>query len=183
MALSLVSKGLVRVKDKGSGPEFEQFQQAEAQAAEAGLGIHSEAHNEFAVRPCVDRDFNVQAWARGLPKGRPLAAIVEWVRDPCSFGCLVVPDFKYVLVNLSGVAGPRVLRGAEGEPPQPQPFYYEAKHVSESLLLNRSVELSLETVEGNGTAVGSILTSEGDIAQELLRRGYGKVTSRRPHWA
>jgi staphylococcal nuclease domain-containing protein 1 len=176
VVLNMVTRGLVSVKDKGSGVEFEQLQQAEAAAQEAGLGIHAQGHNPYAVRPPVDRDYDVQKWVSSLPRREPVTAIVEWVRDPCTFGCLVVPAFKHVLVNLSGVAGPRVVRGEnEGDAAKPQPHYYEAKHLSEALMLNRTVEITFETVERNGNITGSILTAEGNIAEELLRRGYAKL--------
>jgi len=176
LALGLVTKGLVQVKDKGSGPEFEALQDAETEARANGLGVHCDAPNEFATRPEVDREFDVKAWHRKLPQGQPLTAIVEWVRDPCTLSCLIVPEFKQILVSLSGVAGPRILRATEeGGQAVPQPFYYQAKHITESLMLNRNIELHIESVEGNGTAVGSILTSEGNIAEELCRRGFAKV--------
>merc|ERR1711865_81363 len=176
LALGLVTKGLVSCKDKGSGPEFEALQDAETEARANGLGVHCDAPNEFATRPEVDREFDVKAWHRKLPQGQPLTAIVEWVRDPCTLSCLIVPEFKQILVSLSGVAGPRILRATEeGGQAVPQPFYYQAKHITESLMLNRNVELHIESVEGNGTAVGSILTSEGNIAEELCRRGVAKV--------
>merc|ERR1712166_613910 len=166
LALGLVTKGLVSCKDKGSGPEFEALQDAETEARANGLGVHCDAPNEFATRPEVDREFDVKAWHRKLPQGQPLTAIVEWVRDPCTLSCLIVPEFKQILVSLSGVAGPRILRATEeGGQAVPQPFYYQAKHITESLMLNRNVELHIESVEGNGTAVGSILTSEGNIAR------------------
>lgn len=175
VALGLVAKGLVNVKDKGSGPEFDALQEAEAQAREKGLGVHCDVSNSFAVRPAIQREFDVKAWWRKLPQGQPLTAIVEWVRDPCTLSCLILPDFKQVLVSLSGVAGPRILRGEDGQQPVAQPFYYQAKYITEALMLNRNVELHIESVEGNGTAIGSILTSEGNIAEELCRRGYAKV--------
>jgi staphylococcal nuclease domain-containing protein 1 len=176
VALGLVAKGLVNVKDKGSGPEFEALQEAENDARANGLGVHCDAPNEFATRPPIDRDTdNVKAWWRKLPQGQPLTAIVEWVRDPCTLSCLVVPEFKQVLVSLSGVAGPRIERPLEGQQAVAQPFYYQAKYVTESLMLNRNVELHVESVEGNGTAIGSILTADGNIAEELVRRGFAKV--------
>merc|ERR1711957_675729 len=128
LALGLVTKGLVSCKDKGSGPEFEALQDAETEARANGLGVHCDAPNEFATRPEVDREFDVKAWHRKLPQGQPLTAIVEWVRDPCTLSCLIVPEFKQILVSLSGVAGPRILRATEeGGQAVPQPFYYQAK--------------------------------------------------------
>merc|ERR1711865_957760 len=92
LALGLVTKGLVSCKDKGSGPEFEALQDAETEARANGLGVHCDTPNEFATRPEVDREFDVKAWHRKLPQGQPLTAIVEWVRDPCTLSCLIVPE-------------------------------------------------------------------------------------------
>lgn len=53
------------------------------------------------------------------------------------------------------------------------PLVEEARCFVESLLLQRDVEIVVESVNNNNF-VGSILHPNGNIAELLLRRGYAK---------
>lgn len=53
------------------------------------------------------------------------------------------------------------------------PFLEEARYFVESRLLQRDVEIVLESVN-NTNFVGSILHPKGNIAESLLREGFAK---------
>jgi len=177
LASELVAAGLVRVKDKGQGPDFEDLQALQAEAAAAGRGLHTDdqATLSNAVRVVVDSDFDVEDFCNDHKK-HTLHAIVERVRDGGCISVHILPEFQYMNVFLSGIMCPRQIPNHEtGEIAETQPFYYEAKNVAETLLLNRDVFLTIDQLDKNGHVFGTVLTDQGNVAEEILHRGLGKT--------
>jgi staphylococcal nuclease domain-containing protein 1 len=171
IALGLVAAGLVRVKDKGQGSEHEDMLALQQEAIAAGRGLHG--GNTSMVRDVVDQDFDLEEFYE-MNKGRALHGIVERVRDGGVIQAYVMPEFQYVNLFLSGVSAPRAPRNAETNEIEPQPFYYEAKYLVESLALQRDILFYIDQVQ-NGMCYASVLLQQGSIAEELLRRGLAKT--------
>merc|ERR1719374_389598 len=76
---------------------------------------------------------------------------------------------------MSGVRAPATKLGAEGKPDPKLSDEYaiEAHYCTESRLLQRDVEVILES-SSNNNFVGSVLHPQGNIAERLLKEGMAK---------
>ena len=106
--------------------------------------------------------------AQALQEPRPLAAILEHVFSP-SFVSLYVRTLKTV-IKLQIV---HLFLPQETE----QAIRDQGKQFVEKMLLHRSVGVKLARVDDNGTLVGRIHFSAGDIASEVLKRGLCKLST------
>lgn len=80
-----------------------------------------------------------------------------------------------ITLMMSGVRAPIVKTGPEGKPDaaSAEPYGLEAQYFTESRLLQRDVEIVLES-SNNNNFVGSILHPMGNIAEALLKEGMAK---------
>merc|ERR1719442_105926 len=76
---------------------------------------------------------------------------------------------------MSGVRAPQTKLGSDGRPDPKlcDPFAVEAHYFTESRLLQRDIEVILET-NNNNKLVGSVLHPAGNIAEALLKEGMAK---------
>jgi len=92
-------------------------------------------------------------------------------------------------VQICGVQCPALgRRGApdsEAEAVPPQPFATEAKHFTESSVLNREVRVVLQGVDKHDNLIASVLYSSGaeqgaqpvDLGLQLVEQGLGRVST------
>merc|ERR1719230_874013 len=87
----------------------------------------------------------------------------------------LIPDMVHVTLMMSGVRSPGTRLGPEGrpDPAQCEPFATEAHYFTESRLLQREIEVILES-NNNNKLVGSVLHPAGNIAEALLKEGMAK---------
>lgn len=169
---SLVKEGLATVRAPNSP-----LKELEEQAKNAGKGMHNKnAKDEDHIR---DVKWNVSPDQLQMlvskHQGKPIKAVVEHVRDGSAIRCLIQDDdktFYYLTVMLSGIRCPGY-KLEDGKPGAPEPFAEEAKYFVESRLLNRDVEITLDSVSGTNV-VGSVLHPKGNIAEFLLMEGFAK---------
>ncbi|KAL3210473.1 hypothetical protein MRX96_008717 [Rhipicephalus microplus] len=100
---------------------------------------------------------------------KPVPAVVEHVRDGSTVRVLLLPDFHYITLMLSGIRCPS---SRPGEPESSQ-YSEEAKYFTESRLLQRDVEVVLEGAT-NQNFFGTVLHPNGNIAEHLLRAGLAR---------
>eukprot|EP01113_Clastostelium_recurvatum_P025617 TRINITY_DN3083_c0_g1_i3.p1 TRINITY_DN3083_c0_g1~~TRINITY_DN3083_c0_g1_i3.p1 ORF type:complete len:975 (+),score=300.57 TRINITY_DN3083_c0_g1_i3:47-2926(+) len=155
-------------------PELQALLQAEETARAAGKGVHNKEGEAAAVRPSVSYDA-IKLYQQ--LKGKTLTGVVEQVRNGSTVRITVLPTFHSIILLLSGVQcpGQRKEPGAEGAPPVfvPEPFYKEAKAFAETNLLNREVSFTLDGVDKQNNFFGSIQYVGRDVAEEMLRQGFG----------
>ena len=108
--------------------------------------------------------------------GKPLPAVIEHVRDGATYRLCILPSdspkdnsYYHVTLMLSGVKTPTFK--LDGDTQSAEPYAEEARYFVESRLLQREVQVKLET-SSNQNVVGSILHPNGNIAELLLREGY-----------
>ncbi|XP_042223849.1 staphylococcal nuclease domain-containing protein 1-like [Homarus americanus] len=108
-------------------------------------------------------------------RGKPIDAIVEHVRDGSTIRCFLLPDFHYITLMISGIRCPMNKLDSEGKPDKSnsEPFADEARFYTESRLLQRDIQVILETFNNNNF-VGSIIHPNGNIAEALLREGFAR---------
>merc|ERR1719431_759802 len=107
--------------------------------------------------------------------GKPVSAVVEHVRDGTTLRLFLLPDMVHVTLMMSGVRAPGTRLGPEGrpDPAQCEPFATEAHYFTESRLLQREIEVILES-HNNNNFVGSVIHPAGNIAEALLKEGMAK---------
>ncbi|XP_047478957.1 staphylococcal nuclease domain-containing protein 1-like isoform X1 [Penaeus chinensis] len=108
-------------------------------------------------------------------RGKPIDAVIEHVRDGSTVRCLLLPDFNYITLMISGIRCPMNKLDSEGKPDKTssEPFADEARYYTESRLLQRDIQVILETFNNNNF-VGSIIHPNGNIAEALLREGFAR---------
>lgn len=167
----MISEGLVSVrKDGRNTPELERLNELEEAARSAGKGKHSG----------VERVRDIK-WTQENPRsfidhynGKPVKAIIEHVRDGSTVRAFLLPDFQYITLMISGIRCPGFkLEAGKPDPTATVPFAEEARYFVESRLLQRDVDVILESVN-NTNFVGSIIFPKGNIAEALLREGFAQ---------
>lgn len=103
-------------------------------------------------------------------KQKPVHAVVEMVRDGSTLRVMLLPNFEYITLQLSGVRAPATRAGTDGKA---ELFAEEAKYFVEQRLLQHDVQVILES-SSNQNVVGSVIHPKGNIAESLLREGYAK---------
>ncbi|PIC44887.1 hypothetical protein B9Z55_005098 [Caenorhabditis nigoni] len=103
---------------------------------------------------------------------KPIDAVIEMVRDGSTVRAFLLPNYEYITLQLSGVRAPST-KNPTSHDSRAEPFSEEAKFFVESRLLQRDVQIILESTS-NQNFVGSIIHPKGNIAESLLREGYAK---------
>lgn len=171
---SLVSEGLVTVRREGNrnSPEIARLSELEDAAKAAGKGKWGE--NAGNVR---DIKWSVENPRNFVDKfgGKPVKAVIEHVRDGSTVRAFLLPDFYHVTLMISGIRCPGFKLDNDGKPdPNAKvPFAEEARYFVEIRLLQREVEIVLESVNNNNF-VGTILHPKGNIAEALLKEGFAR---------
>ncbi|XP_018789649.1 PREDICTED: staphylococcal nuclease domain-containing protein 1 [Bactrocera latifrons] len=172
---TMVREGYVTVRREGRpSSELQRLIELEDQAKSANRGKWSHV-------PPVEKVRHIK-WTQENPAhivelygGKPVKAIIEHVRDGSTVRAFLLPDFQYITLMISGIRCPGVKLDADGKPDLSVkiPFADEARFYVESRLLQREVEIRLESVN-NSNFIGTILFPKGNIAESLLREGLAK---------
>ena len=198
---TVVRAGWATVRENtkdGYSVDYDELLKLQAQAKAAKLGIWGSPNLDADVRD-RRRSFDAEALFAEI-KDKPLAAIVQWVRDAGSMRCYLPSKNVTVMVNVAGMQTPRLARraprkdatnpgavSAAGIPGAPsataepellpaEPYAAQAKHFMEVRLLNRDICVRLHAVERNDSFFGSIEHPAGDIRELMLSRGLAKCS-------
>jgi len=173
VTVKLVAEGLAKVRENSSDQALIEAQDA---AKAAGKGLWSSDAPSAHVRTVT--------WELENPRqlvdrfaGKPVKAVIESVRDGSTVRAfLLTPENYYITLLLSGVRAPGTKTGSDGkpDPSSSEPFALEAHYFTESRLLQRDVEIVLESVN-NKNLIGTVLHPNGNIAEKLLMDGLAKV--------
>ncbi|CAH0716552.1 unnamed protein product, partial [Brenthis ino] len=167
MTEALLSEGLVKVREGGRNiPQLKRLVEIEEVARSQGKGIWG-SDLQSHVR---DIKWTVENTKQYVNKcnGQPIKAIIEYVRDGSTVRLCLLPDYTPITLMLSGIRCPAVKQDGESEP-----YAEEARFFLESKLLQKDVEVILESVNNNNF-VGTILHPQGNIAEALLRQGFAR---------
>ncbi|XP_071517216.1 staphylococcal nuclease domain-containing protein 1 isoform X2 [Panulirus ornatus] len=166
----MVSEGLVSVRRESIRGESRLLELEEAAKAQnKGKWAGGDAkHVRNVTWTCENmRSFVDKA------RGKPIDAVIEHVRDGSTIRCFLFPDFHYITLMISGIRCPMNKLDADGKLDGSEPFADEARYFTESRLLQRDVQVVLETFNNNNF-VGSIIHPNGNIAEALLREGFAR---------
>ncbi|OLY83073.1 hypothetical protein AYI68_g2795 [Smittium mucronatum] len=147
----------------------------EAVAESSKLGIWKVKGSKPMVRVVSSDDDNQEFLKEN--KGKSLNGVIEQVRDGSTYRAYVKIGnlFKLITLQLSGVKSPIVRTNIQGQPDLVEEYGLEAKNFAEVRLLQRDVKIIIEGSSGNGTLIGSIIHTAGNIAEFLVANGLAKV--------
>lgn len=154
--------------------------QCEQQAMGAEVGMHTKnaatlAESVRNIIPPGEGGYDAKDVLE-LYRGQKVPMVIEQFRDGATVRGFLQPSFHWVTVFLSGVSCPGFKRAeVQGAPDTADPFAMEARYFVESRLLNRDVEVLLEGVDKYNNFYGTIQHLAGNISEELLKVGLGKV--------
>ncbi|XP_023256835.1 staphylococcal nuclease domain-containing protein 1 [Seriola lalandi dorsalis] len=174
IAESLVNEGLATVRRegiRGNNPEQARLCELEDQSKSSKKGMWSEGGGTHTIRDMKYTIENPRNFVDSLHQ-KPINAIIEHVRDGSVVRALLLPDYYLVTVMLSGVKCPTFKREADGTE-TPEAFAAEAKFFTESRLLQRDVQIILESCP-NQIILGTILHPNGNITELLLKEGFAR---------
>ena len=169
---SLVAEGLVDVRRSGvkSNEAHQRLCELEDTAKAAGKGKHG-LHSSEHVR---DIKWSVENHRNFVDSQhqKPIKAIVEHVRDGSTMRVLLLPDTSFseyysITLMLSGIRCPTFRDDI------PEQFAEEAKFFTECRLLQRDVEVILESVS-NQNFLGTVIHPKGNITELLLAEGFAR---------
>ncbi|KAJ2745153.1 hypothetical protein GGI20_002378 [Coemansia sp. BCRC 34301] len=180
MAAQVVRLGLLLVirhrgDDDARSANYDELQDAEAQAVAAKAGIHSA--KPAPVVKLTDASES-QARARSfLPhwqrSGR-VPCVVEHVAAGSRLRLVVPKESSKLAFVLAGIRCPRAPRQAE----QPEPWGAEALMLAQRVALQRNAEFEVEGVDKAGAFIGTLwLAKDQSLAEDLLRAGLASVHS------
>ncbi|XP_045509641.1 staphylococcal nuclease domain-containing protein 1 [Colias croceus] len=164
---ALLAEGLAKVREGGRNiPQLKKLVEIEDIAKSQGKGVWgSDLQNHIRhIKWSIE---NPKAFVNKF-NGQPVKAVIEYVRDGSTVRLCLLPDFIPITLMLSGIRCPAVKQDGESEP-----YAEEARFFLESRLLQRDVEVILESVNNNNF-VGTILHPQGNIAEALVRQGFAK---------
>uniref|UniRef100_A0AAQ4R649 Staphylococcal nuclease domain-containing protein n=1 Tax=Gasterosteus aculeatus aculeatus TaxID=481459 RepID=A0AAQ4R649_GASAC len=174
LADTLVTEGLATVRRegiRGNNPDQARLCDVEDQAKASKKGLWSEGGGAHTIRDLKYTIENPRNFVDSLHQ-KPINAIIEHVRDGSVVRALLLPDHYLVTVMLSGVKCPTFKREADGTE-YPEQFAAEAKFFTESRLLQRDVQIILESCP-NQIILGTILHPNGNITELLLKEGFAR---------
>lgn len=173
IAESLVAEGLATRREgmRANNPEQNRLSECEEQAKASKKGMWSEGNGSHTIRDLKYTIENPRHFVDSHHQ-KPVNAIIEHVRDGSVVRALLLPDYYQVTVMLSGIKCPTFRREADGSE-TPEPFAAEAKFFTESRLLQRDVQIILESCH-NQNILGTILHPNGNITELLLREGFAR---------
>ncbi|KAM3832651.1 staphylococcal nuclease domain-containing protein 1 [Vipera latastei] len=173
IAETLVAEGLACRREgiRANNPEQSRLAELEEQAKTAKKGMWSEGTGSHTVRDLKYTLENPRHFVDSMHQ-KPVNAIIEHVRDGSVVRALLLPDYYLVTVMLSGIKCPTFKREADGTE-TPEPFAAEAKFFTESRLLQRDVQIVLESCH-NQNILGTVLHPNGNITELLLKEGFAR---------
>ncbi|XP_033881959.1 staphylococcal nuclease domain-containing protein 1 [Acipenser ruthenus] len=174
IAESLVAEGLASVRRegiRGNNPDQVRLCDLEDQSKSAKKGMWGDGAGIHTIRDLKYTIENPRHFIDSLHQ-KPVNAVIEHVRDGAVVRALLLPDYYLVTVMLSGIKCPSFKREPDGQE-IPEPFAAEAKFFTESRLLQRDVQIILESCP-NQVILGTILHPNGNITELLLKDGFAR---------
>jgi len=169
---TMLREGLLTVRRESLRGESK-LTEFEDSAKAAGKGKWA-GHDADHVRDIKWTCENMRAYV-DKAGGKPIPAVVEHIRDGSTVRAFLLPDMQYVTLMISGIRCPMNKLDADGKVDMgnPEPFAAESRYYTESRMLQRDVEIILETFNNNNF-VGSLVHPNGNIAEALLREGFAR---------
>ncbi|CAN1133270.1 Ribonuclease TUDOR 1 [Linum perenne] len=168
----ILSRGLGRVANHKDFEERSNFYDAllaaELRATSSKKGLHSKKEPpvmHITDLTTVSAKKKAKDFLPFLQRGRRIAAVVEYVLSGHRFKLLIPKETCTIVFSFSGVRCPG----------RNELYADEAIAVMRRRIMQREVEIEVETVDRNGTFLGSLWESRTNMATVLLEAGLAKL--------
>jgi staphylococcal nuclease domain-containing protein 1 len=183
MAEALISKGLARVvrhhqDDDQRSPHYDKLLEAESRAEKNRKGLHSKKdYSTVKVADFSGDPAKAKHFLPFLQRAGKTTALVEFVASGSRFRLYLPKDTCLVNFILAGVSCPRASQTIKGESVAGEDFGDDALLYSKELILQREVDVEVESVDRGGNFIGWLYADGKNLTYLLVEEGYGKVHS------
>jgi len=181
IAEALVSKGLATViryrqDDDQRSSHYDELLAAEARAIKNGKGLHSK--KEVPIHRVADISGDTQKAKQFLPflqrAGRS-EAVVEYVFSGSRLKLYLPKETCLITFLLAGIECPRGARNLPGLVQEGEPFSEEATLFTKELVLQREVEVEVESMDKAGNFIGWLHIDSANLSVLLVEHALSKV--------
>ncbi|KAF7483460.1 Hypothetical predicted protein [Marmota monax] len=181
IAEALVSKGLATViryrqDDDQRSSHYDELLAAEARAIKNGKGLHSK--KEVPIHRVADISGDTQKAKQFLPflqrAGRS-EAVVEYVFSGSRLKLYLPKETCLITFLLAGIECPRGARNLPGLVQEGEPFSEEATLFTKELVLQREVEVEVESMDKAGNFIGWLHMDGANLSVLLVEHALSKV--------
>uniref|UniRef100_A0A673BIQ7 Staphylococcal nuclease domain-containing protein n=1 Tax=Sphaeramia orbicularis TaxID=375764 RepID=A0A673BIQ7_9TELE len=181
IAEALVSKGLATViryrqDDDQRSSHYDELLAAEARAIKNGKGLHSK--KEVPIHRVADISGETQKAKQFLPflqrAGRS-EAVVEYVFSGSRLKLYMPKETCLITFLLAGIECPRSSRNMPGGMQVAEPFSDEAMLFTKELVLQREVEVEVESMDKAGNFIGWLHIEGVNLSVALVENALSKV--------
>uniref|UniRef100_A0A8D3EEM6 Staphylococcal nuclease domain-containing protein n=1 Tax=Scophthalmus maximus TaxID=52904 RepID=A0A8D3EEM6_SCOMX len=181
IAEALVSKGLATViryrqDDDQRSSHYDELLAAEARAIKNGKGLHSK--KEVPIHRVADISGETQKAKQFLPflqrAGRS-EAVVEYVFSGSRLKLYMPKETCLITFLLAGIECPRSSRNLPGGMQVAEPFSEEAMLFTKELVMQREVEVEVESMDKAGNFIGWLHIEGVNLSVALVESALSKV--------
>ncbi|XP_062348561.1 staphylococcal nuclease domain-containing protein 1 [Cinclus cinclus] len=181
IAEALVSKGLATVlryrqDDDQRSAHYDELLAAEARAIKNGKGLHSK--KEVPIHRVADISGDTQKAKQFLPflqrAGRS-EAVVEYVFSGSRLKLFLPKETCLITFLLAGIECPRGARNVPGLAQEGEPFSEEATLFTKELVMQREVEVEVESMDKAGNFIGWLHIEGVNLSVALVEQALSRV--------
>lgn len=181
----MIRQGLANVTRHAAGEprsrNFDELLMAEEMAKAEKLGVHGGPKPKLRINDLSQRGKSAGAQEKAVEKARnlldfvgrgPVRAYVEFCLSASRFKLFIPKENAVVIFGLSGIRTPQFSRdGSRGT----EEFGEEALLFTKRNLMQREVEVCMDTVDKGAAVVGTLIVKGKSWAVELLKHGLARV--------
>merc|ERR1712142_568504 len=183
IAEALVSKGyctVVRYKqdDDQRSSHYDDLLAAESKAEKKALGVHSKkAPSALKVSDISGDSAKAKQFLPFLQRAGRLEALVEFVASGSRVRVYIPRETCLITFLLSGISCPRAERVLPQEKIPGEPYGDQALLFTKEHILQREVEIEVESMDKGGNFIGYLFTKEGNdnLSELLVKEGLASV--------
>lgn len=188
IAEALVSKGLAtcvryREDEENKSPYYEKLRQAEEKAQKSLVGVWAN-EKDIPIHRVIDASTDLiraKCTFSSLKRLTSIEGVVEFVASGSRYRVYIDRESCLITFLLGGISCPRASRPAgpaSGKPTERLPseeFGEEALDHVKKLVLQRNVELKVESMDKRGGIIGWMFLNNVNISVELVEQGFAEL--------
>lgn len=180
IAEALISKGLAyclrhKQDDDQRSSQYDDLLGAEARAIRNGKGVHSKKeHTTHRVADISGEPSKAKQFLPFLQRAGRTIALVEFVASGSRMRLYLPKDTCLITFLLAGISCPRAPRATDSVSAT-EPFGQEALLFTKELIMQREVEVEVESVDKGGNFIGWLYIEGKNLSLALVEEGLSKV--------
>jgi len=182
VAEAMVAKGLATVvryrqDDDQRAACYDDLLAAEAKAIKGIKGLHNKKDNPLHRINDVTDPNKAKPYLSFLKRAGRVDAVPEFVASGSRMRAYVPRETCLLTFLLAGITCPRAARVAPGGGGniEGEPYGAEALAFTKSLVLQREVQIEVESMDKGGNFIGWLFIDDKNVSVELVSRGFSSV--------